>query len=249
MPAFDKIKRFFASKYGGITLALTVLVLFAATCVATQPASVAPSPTPRTDITATATPRPSTTPRVTATPAPTPTATPSPTPIVENWIADHILIEDLGIDIPVRQSGGAADDEFPPDCCAFVMTATSQPGRGANSFIFAHALDHLFKPLWSAQLGQSVVLTMSDGIELVYEITEIHPNVWCPDAAPPNPELNPSSLGINTAPALRGPAGECTGASWAGHSDTERITLQTSQGYNRNWGELIIVAEPVAAAE
>ena len=24
----------------------------------------------------------------------------------------------------------------------------------------------------------------------------------------------------------------------------ERLTLQTSQGYNRNWGELVVVARP-----
>jgi hypothetical protein len=28
-------------------------------------------------------------------------------------------------------------------------------------------------------------------------------------------------------------------------TDHERLTLQTSQGWNRNWGELIIVADPL----
>ena len=31
---------------------------------------------------------------------------------------------------------------------------------------------------------------------------------------------------------------------WSAPTDHERLTLQTSQGYNRNWGEFIVVAEP-----
>ena len=34
------------------------------------------------------------------------------------------------------------------------------------------------------------------------------------------------------------------GASWSQPTDHERLTLQTSQGYNRNWGELVVIAEP-----
>jgi hypothetical protein len=33
--------------------------------------------------------------------------------------------------------------------------------------------------------------------------------------------------------------------AWTQPTDHERLTLQTSQGYNRNWGELIVVAEPL----
>ena len=35
------------------------------------------------------------------------------------------------------------------------------------------------------------------------------------------------------------------GAAWTQPTDHERLTLQTSQGYNRNWGELIVVAKPI----
>jgi hypothetical protein len=35
------------------------------------------------------------------------------------------------------------------------------------------------------------------------------------------------------------------GQRWLRETGYERLTLQTSQGYNRNWGELIVIAEPV----
>jgi len=34
------------------------------------------------------------------------------------------------------------------------------------------------------------------------------------------------------------------GARWTELTPYERITLQTSQGYNRNWGELVVIADP-----
>jgi hypothetical protein len=37
----------------------------------------------------------------------------------------------------------------------------------------------------------------------------------------------------------------CPGAAWAQPTDHERLTLQTSQGFNRNWGELIVIADPL----
>ena len=41
-------------------------------------------------------------------------------------------------------------------------------------------------------------------------------------------------------------ADDCSaGVAWTQPTDHERLTLQTSQGYNRNWGELVVVADPV----
>ena len=74
---------------------------------------------------------------------------------------------------------------------------------------------------------------------LRYVVTEVRPNVPCPDpdadpgANPPNPPL---ALQIHD---------DCSeGAFWTAPTDYERLTLQTSQGFNRNWGELVVVAEP-----
>ena len=81
---------------------------------------------------------------------------------------------------------------------------------------------------------------MSDDSILRYVVTEVRPNVACPDAnADPalNPPDPPLALQIHD---------DCEqGGFWTIPTDYERLTLQTSQGYNRNWGELVIVAEPV----
>lgn len=177
-------------------------------------------------------------PSVTGTPSPTPEPTPAPTPIPDDWIATQLSIEAVGINVSVYQSGAAGTDDFPPHDGAYILRNSSQPGRGTNSYIFAHAELYLFKPLWNVQPGAEVKVLMSDGAVLRYRVTEVHPNVSCPDdRAPPHP--NPP-LALKYAPP------DCEeGAAWTLPTDHERLTLQTSQGYNRNYGELIVVAMPI----
>lgn len=194
-----------------------------------SPVAVA-SPTER----ATATPEPSA--EGTATPTPAPTLV--PTPIPADWVATQLSIESVGINVAVYQSGAAGTDDFPPHDGAYILRNSSQPGRGTNSYIFAHAELYLFKPLWNVQLGAEVKVLMSDGTVLPYRVTEVHPNVSCPDdRAPPHPD---PPLALKYAPP-----GCAEGAAWTQPTDHERLTLQTSQGYNRNYGELIVVAEPI----
>lgn len=185
-----------------------------------------------------------TTPVAVVSPSPSPSAsaeslapTPSPTPIPADWMARQIQIESVGINIPVRQSTQAGTDDFPPHDGAYILREGYQPGRGTNSYLFAHAELRLFKPLWNVLLGAEVKILMSDDQVLIYRVTEIHPNVSCPDdRGAPNP--NPP-LALEYAPP------GCAGATWTQPTDHERLTLQTSQGYNRNWGELIVVADPL----
>lgn len=201
--------------------------------------SLPPIPDPTTPVAVaspTLTAEPSAAPTRTAAPEPTP----SPTPIPEDWVAVQLQIEAVGINVAVRQAVDPQHCEFPPSDAAYVLCEGTQPGRGTNSYIFAHALSHLFKPLWNVQLGAEVKVRMSDGQVLRYVVTEVRPNVSCPDtrAAPhPNPPL-----------VLRyAPPGCEDAVRWTQPTDHERLTLQTSQGFNRNWGELIIIAEPVDA--
>lgn len=203
-----------------------------------QPAgsSLPPIPEPSHPVAVvTPSPRPTSESSVTATAEPTP----SPTPIPDDWVAVQIEIPSVALNAVVRQSAGGITDDFPPLDAAYVLAASSQPGRGTNSYMFAHAYRQLFKPLWNVQLGAEVRVLMSDGAVLTYTVTEVHPNISCPDdrAAPhPNPPL-----------ALKyAPPGCADGAAWTQPTDHERLTLQTSQGYNRNWGELVVVAKPTA---
>ena len=170
-----------------------------------------------------------------------PTATATPMPLPDNVVAEQLEVPSVGINIVVRQSTSAETDSFPPTDAAYILRSSSQPGRNANSYVFAHALNTLFKPLWNVQIGAEVLVRMSDDSVLRYTVTEVRPNVPCPDADadpalnPPNPPL---ALQIHE---------DCTeGAFWTAATDHERLTLQTSQGYNRNWGELVVVAKPAS---
>jgi hypothetical protein len=175
----------------------------------------------------------------TPTPGPsgfTPEPTPSPTPIPDTWVAVQLEVSSVDLNVAVKHAVPGQCD-FPPEDGAYVLCQSSEPGRGTNSYIVAHAVQHLFKRLWNVVLGAEVKVLMSDGVVLHYVVTEIHPNVSCPDerADPmPNPPL-----------ALQYAKPGCPGAEWSRKTDHERLTLQTSQGFNRNWGELIIVAEPL----
>ena len=177
-------------------------------------------------------------------PGTTPQPTPEPTPIPKDWVAVQIQIESVDINLPVHKCTNVACDSFPADSGSFILREGSQPGRGTNSYLFAHALRTLFKPLWNVQLGARIKILMSDGAVLRYVVSEVHPNVACPDDHPPNPELNPDSLGVELPLALRSVHDCSQGVAWTQPTDHERLTLQTSQGYNRNWGELVVVADP-----
>jgi sortase family protein len=222
-----------ASSAPGIVLPLLLAVIGASLILAGQlpvdkPSASLPGIPEESDVAvATPTPGPSGFP---------PVPTPSPTPIPDDWVAVQLEVPSVALNVAVKHAVPGQCD-FPPDDAAYVLCQSSEPGRGANSYIVAHALQHLFKRLWNVVLGAEVKVRMSDETVLHYVVTEIHPNVSCPDdrAEPmPNPPL-----------ALQFAKPGCPGAEWSRNTDRERLTLQTSQGFNRNWGELIIVAEPL----
>ncbi|MGH2428777.1 MAG: sortase domain-containing protein [Candidatus Limnocylindria bacterium] len=170
-----------------------------------------------------------------------PTAEPTPTPLPSSVVATQLEVPSVGVNVAVNQSLTEGTDDFPEDDAAYILRSSAQPGRNTNSYIFAHAVSHLFKPLWNVQIGAQVLVLMSDGSVLEYRVTEVRPNVPCPDPDPPNPQLNPPD-----PPLALQFATDCgEGAAWTRRTDYERLTLQTSQGFNRNWGELVIIAEPV----
>lgn len=167
------------------------------------------------------------------------TSEPTPTPLPDGVVAEQLEVPSVGINVVVRQSTSAETDSFPPTDAAYILRSSSQPGRNANSYVFAHALNTLFKPLWNVQIGADVLVRMSDESVLRYVVTEVRPNVPCPDPDA-DPGLNPPS-----PPLALQVHDDCEeGSFWTAATDHERLTLQTSQGYNRNWGELVVVAKP-----
>jgi hypothetical protein len=181
------------------------------------------------------------TPVAVETPSPSPGVTPvptaSPTPIPDSWVAVQIQIASVGINVRVRKSTSASTDYFPTEDAAYILRRSSQPGRGTNSYMVAHAELHLFKPLWNVLLGDEVKILMSDGKVLRYVVTEIHPNQSCPDTLAPRDPSPPPAL-VYAEPG-------CPASQWTSATDHERLTLQTSQGFNRNYGELVVIAEPL----
>jgi hypothetical protein len=165
-----------------------------------------------------------------------PTVTPAPTPIPANWTATQIQIDSVGINVAIHR---LQPGEPLGDCCAYLLANTADPGHGTNAYIAGHALLPLMKGLWNVLLGAEVRILMSDGQVLRYAVTEIHPNVSCPD-----PDADPMTPPIPLALLYAAPGcGE--GARWTAPTDHERLTMQTSQGYNRNWGELVVIALPI----
>lgn len=192
-----------------------------------------PSPTgdPGSSPTTGGTASPSASERATASPSAT------PTPLPDDVVAVQLEVPSVDINVAVRQSTSEETDAFPPSDAAYILRSSSQPGRDMSSYVFAHALNTLFKPLWNVQIGAEVLIQMSDGSVLTYEVTEVRPNVACPDAGAdpmPNPPL---ALQLHD---------DCEdGQRWLSATPYERLVLQTSQGFNRNWGELLVIAEPV----
>jgi sortase (surface protein transpeptidase) len=180
---------------------------------------------------AVASPSPSFAPSQGATAVPTP----SPTPIPAGWVAVQIEVPSVELNVAVKHA--KSSDEPLADDAAYILYQSSEPGRDANTYMVGHALQHLFKRLWNVMLGAEVRIKMSDGAVLRYVVTEVHPNVSCPDSRS-DPMPNPP-LALQYAPS------GCPGAAWINPTDHERLTLQTSQGYNRNWGELVVVARRV----
>jgi sortase (surface protein transpeptidase) len=199
--------------------------------IAQPTATAQPTPTPQPSASETDLPSPSA--------DPTDIASPTPSPLPDDVTAVQMEIPSVAINVVVRQSTNAETDSFPPTDAAYILRSSSQPGRNTNSYVFAHALNTLFKPLWNVQVGAEVFVRMSDDSVLRYVVTEVRPNVPCPD---PNadPALNPP----NPPLALQIHDNCDEGGYWTAPTDHERLTLQTSQGYNRNWGELVVVAEP-----
>lgn len=199
-----------------------------------------PTPSPSASTTATP-PTPDRTPSDPSSPSASATATPepTPTPLPDDVVAVQLEVPSVGINVAVRHSTTAGIDAFPPSDAAYILRSSSQPGRNTSSYIFAHALNTLFKPLWNVQIGAEVLVRMSDDTVLTYTVTEVRPNVPCPDPnADPHPNP-PLALQIHD---------DCDpGRSWLEPTDHERLTLQTSQGFNRNWGELVVIAKPAPA--
>lgn len=163
------------------------------------------------------------------TPSPTPTATavapaftPSPASRPRDIAGARVIIQRLGIDLPLEWGDVWRDvprTDYPggtPEDVALVFPGSALPGAGGNTYIYSHARTGMFLSLWNVALGDVVTIRWPDG-ELRYEVLRIVPRV------------DPDDV------------------SWLDPGAPERLTLQTSTGPSPTDPRFIVVATPRSA--
>lgn len=161
---------------GGTALLVTAwLVLLGSGILAP---TVASGPVPLA-VTSGATARATVTPAASFSPA-SPGATTAPQPErssaavpATGTVATRIVIDELGIDLPVYEGDGYTAELGK----AAHYPTTAWPGAGTLIYLYAHAQDENFVALWEAELGDIIELQLSDGSTAKYEVSRIAPDV------------------------------------------------------------------------
>ena len=156
-----------------------------------------------------------------------PSGPPSVTPSQDlNRVATRVVIEQLGIDLPVI----AQPDPSYPSCNVamyYQASGLGQPGSGRSIYLYAHARDGMFGPLYErAILGRSggaaslkgmlVLVYTSDDRAYEYTITQVRPRVKA------------DSHFLDVPLSMK----------------SETLWLQTSTGPNASYPKLQVVAKP-----
>jgi hypothetical protein len=98
-------------------------------------------------------------------------------------VATRVVVEALGIDLPIVKPRGGASAY--PDCdVAMYIQELSQPGSGHSTYLYAHARDGMFGPIYErailkksggpkSMIGMVVQVYTSDDFLFEYAITEV----------------------------------------------------------------------------
>lgn len=125
-------------------------------------------------------------------PSAEPTPSTEPTAVVDR-VATRIVVADLGIDLPVvLQDGGAG--AYPWCNVAMYIQELHQPGQGKATYIYAHARDGMFGPIYerailrrnggpTSMLGMIAEVYTSDNLVFSYEIIDVRLHQKSLDAA------------------------------------------------------------------
>jgi hypothetical protein len=148
----------------------------------------------------------------------TPSASPSAAPLVDR-VATRVVVKALKIDLPiVKPSGGS--DAYPQCNVAMYIKDLHQPGQGMATYLYAHARDGMFGPIYhlaietkqpKKMLGMLVQVYTSDDMLFEYYVTEVR--------------LHQRSLND------------------AATATTEQLWLQTSEGPKGTPGKTQLLAE------
>jgi len=153
-------------------------------------------------------------------PASTAPASPSPN---SKRVATRVVVEALGIDLPIIKPRGSSST-YPQCNVAMYIQELSQPGSGHSTYLYAHARDGMFGPIYEraiqkksggpkSMIGMIVQVYTSDDLLFEYEVTEVRLHQLTLDDAI--------------------------------HATTEELWLQTSEGPKGTPGKTQLLAKPL----
>lgn len=114
----------------------------------------------------------------------TPSATPAPSATSNaNRVATRVVVEALGIDLPIVKPRGSSST-YPQCNVAMYIQELDQPGHGLATYLYAHARDGMFGPIYEraiqkkhggpkSMIGMIVQVYTSDDLLFEYEVTEV----------------------------------------------------------------------------
>jgi len=169
-------------------------------------------------------PSPSDSPLTTDSPSASPAPTASPPPYHGPLVATRVVVPALGIDLAITK--GPAAGVYPYcNVAMYFGKPLGQPGQNRATYLFAHARDGMFGPIYQLTMvrrtpgkmvGMLVNVYTSDSKLHVYKITKVLPH----------------RLTLNAAVAAR----------------HDQLWLQTSEGPHGTPGKTQVVAEPVSVS-
>jgi hypothetical protein len=155
--------------------------------------------------------------------APSPSSgQPSASPSADR-VATRVVVEALGIDLPIIKPHGSSST-YPQCNVAMYIQELSQPGSGHATYIYAHARDGMFGPIYErailkqsggpkSMIGMIVQVYTSDDQLFEYQVTEVRLH----------------QLNLDDAIA----------------ATTEELWLQTSEGPKGTPGKTQLLAQPL----
>ena len=153
---------------------------------------------------------------------PLPSASPSAGP--SDRVATRVVIDALGIDLPVIRPKGSSST-YPQCNVAMYIQELYQPGSGRATYIYAHARDGMFGPIYerailkrhggpSSMLEMPVEVYTSDDLLFLYQVSAVRLHQLTLDSA--------------------------------FKATTEQLFLQTSEGPKGTPGKTMLIADFVA---
>jgi sortase (surface protein transpeptidase) len=109
-----------------------------------------------------------------------PSSSPSATPVVDR-VATRVVVPALRIDLPIIKPAGGSD-AYPQCNVAMYIQQLHHPGQGKATYLYAHARDGMFGPIYelaivkkrpNSMVGMVVEVYTSDDMRFTYEIIDV----------------------------------------------------------------------------